>query len=87
METESPVLAGRCTTWEAFMYKVLEMAQPVKNLPANAGDLGSNPWVGKIHRRRDRLSTLVFWPGEFNELHSPRGGKELDTTEPLSLSS
>ena len=49
------------------MYKVLEMAQPVKNLPANAGDLGSNPWVGKIPRRRERLSTLVFWPGEWED--------------------
>ena len=47
METESPVLAGRCTAWEAFMYKVLELAQPVKNLPANAGDLGSIPGLGR----------------------------------------
>ena len=23
-------------------------------------------WAGKIHRRRDRLPTPVFWPGEFH---------------------
>ena len=28
----------------------------------------------------------VFWPGEFHGLYSPWGGKELDTTEQLSLS-
>ena len=33
-----------------------------------------------------RLPTPVFWPGEFHGLHSPRGHKESDTTERLSLS-
>ena len=28
----------------------------------------------------------VFWPGEFHGLYSPRGGKESDMTERLSLS-
>ena len=32
-----------------------------------------NPWVGKIPWRRDRLPTLVFWPGEFHGLNSPWG--------------
>ena len=50
----------------------------------NAGDLGlENPW------RRERLSTPVFWPGEFHGLcsvlYSPWGHRELDTTEKLSL--
>ena len=27
---------------------------------------GFNPWVGKIHRRRERLPPPVFWPGEFH---------------------
>ena len=40
----------------------------------------SLPW------RRQRLSTPVFWPGEFHGLYSPWGHKELDTTEQLSLS-
>ena len=38
------------------------------------------PW------RRERLPTPVFWPGEFHRLYSPRGHKELDMTEWLSLS-
>ena len=45
-----------------------------------------DPWVRKIHWRRDRLPTLVFWPGEFHGLYSPRGHKESDTTKRLSLS-
>ena len=37
------------------------------------------PW------RRERLPTLVFWPGEFHGLCSPWGHKELDMTEQLPL--
>jgi len=50
------------------------------------GRPGSNPWVGKILWRRERLPTPVFWPGEFHGLYSPWGCKESDTTEGLSLS-
>ena len=46
----------------------------------NAGD------PSLIHWRRDRLPTPVFWPREFHGLYSPRGRKELDTTEQFSLS-
>ena len=42
--------------------------------------------VGKILCRRERLPTLVFWPGEFHGLYSPWGHKEFNTTELLSLS-
>ena len=35
--------------------------------------------------RRGRLPTPVFWPGDFSGLYSPRGRKELDTTEQLPL--
>ena len=35
---------------------------------------------------KERLPTSVFWPGEFHELCSHWGHKELDTTERLSLS-
>ena len=42
------------------------VAQLVKNLPAMW-----ETWVGKIHWSRDRLPTPVFWPGEFQGLHSP----------------
>ena len=38
-------------------------------------------WVTKITWRRERLPAPVFWPGE-----SGLGHKELDRTEPLSLS-
>ena len=41
---------------------------------------GLDPWVGKIPWRRERLTTPVFWPGEFHGLYSPWGHKELDTT-------
>ena len=37
------------------------------------------PW------RKERLPTPIFWPGEFHGLYSPRGCKELDMTEQLSL--
>ena len=41
-------------------------------------------WVGKIHWRRDRLPTPVFWPGEFHGLYSPCSCKESNMTEWLS---
>ena len=44
-----------------------------------------SPWVGKIPWRREQLPTPVFRPGEFHGLYSPRGCKELDATEELSL--
>ena len=47
---------------------------------------GFDPRVGNIPWKRKRLSTPVFWPGEFHELHSTWGCKELDMTEWLSLS-
>ena len=44
------------------------VAQLVKNPPAMW-----ETWVGKIPWRRERLPTLVFWPGESHGLYSPRG--------------
>ena len=41
--------------------------------------------VEKIPWRRERLLTPVFWPGECHGLYSPRGHKESDTIEQLSL--
>ena len=58
------------------------VAQLVKNPPVMR-----ETWVGKIPLRRERIPTPVFWPGEFQGLYSPWGGKELDTTEQLSLDS
>ena len=43
------------------------------------------PWAGKTPSRRDRLPTLVFWPGEFHGLYSPWGHKVSDTTEWLTF--
>ena len=47
---------------------------------------GFDLWVGNIPWRRERLPTLVFWPGESHGLYSPQGHKEADVTEGLSLS-
>ena len=55
-----------------------------KESACNVGDLGSIP-VGKIHWRRERLPTPVFWPEEFHVLYSPWVSKESDTTDRLSL--
>ena len=56
-----------------------------KEPSCNAWELGLipgfDPWVGKIPWRRERLPTLVFWPGEFHGLYSPWGHKESETTE------
>ena len=49
------------------------------------GRPGFDPWVGKIPWRRERLPTLVFWPGEFHGLYKPWGCKESDVTKWLSL--
>ena len=48
------------------------VAQLVKNLPA-IQILQFSSWVGKISWKRERLPTLVFWPGEFRGLYSPWG--------------
>ena len=58
----------------------------VGRLHLQCGRPGFNPWVGKILWRRERLPTPVFWPGEFHGLYRPRGRKESDMTERLSLS-
>ena len=57
-----------------------------KESASNAGDLGSIPGLGRSPGEGKRY-TPVFWPGEFHGLYSPRGGKESDVTERLSLSS
>ena len=60
------------------------VAQLVK-IRLQCGRLGFDLWVGKIPWIRERLPTLVFWPGEFHGVYSPWGRKELDATERLSL--
>ena len=51
-----------------------------------AGDTGSSPGLGRSPRRGHGNPTPVFWPGESHGQrslvgYSPRGRKELDTTE------
>ena len=59
------------------------VAQLVQNLPAmQETRVWSLGWEDP--RRRKRLSTPVFLPGEFYGLYSPWGHKELDMTEWLS---
>ena len=57
-----------------------------KESTCNAGDLGFDPWVGKIHWRREWLPTSVFWSGEFLDCIVHGVAKSRDTTEQLSLS-
>ena len=56
------------------------VAQLVENPPAMR-----KTWVEKVTRRRERLPTAAFWPGEFHGLYSPWDHKESDMTERLSL--
>ena len=67
------------------------VAQLAKNLPANAGDLGSISGLGRSHGEGNgyplQYSVLensmeggAWW------VYSPRGRKESDTTERLTLS-
>ena len=62
-----------------------------KESACNAGDQGFNSSAEEIPWRREWLPTPVFFPGESHGQrslagYSPRGGKELDTTERLTLS-
>ena len=57
-----------------------------KESTRNVEDLVSIPGLGRSPCRRERLSTPVFWPREFQGLYSPWGRKESDTIEQLSLS-
>ena len=61
----------------------------VKNLPA-VQETRFDPWVGQSPWRREWQPTLVFLPGESHGQrsvvgYSPRGLKELNMTEQLTL--
>ena len=69
-----------CTTNWASLVAQLVMKQPaMQETPARF--LG-----GKDPLEKGKATTAVFWPGEFHGRYSPRGHKESDTTERLSLS-
>ena len=53
-----------------------------KESACNVGDLGLFPGLG---RSPGEGKGYPLWPGEFHGLYSPRGRKESDTTERLSL--
>ena len=60
----------------------------VKNLPANAGDIGLGRSRGEGNDNLLWYSCLKSLPGQRNlEGYSPRSHKELDTTERLSNNS
>ena len=63
-----------------------QVAQQVENPPANAGDVGLMPGVGKIPWRRAWPPTPVFLPGESHGQrslagYSPWGCKQSEVTE------
>ena len=51
----------------------LKAPQVIKNLPANAGRYGFDPWVGKIPWRRAWQPIPVFLPGESPWTEEPGG--------------
>ena len=62
-----------------------------KESDCNSGDVGSIPGFGKSPGEGNGQPTPAFMPGEFHGQrslggYSPRGHKESDTTEQLSLS-
>ena len=71
--------------WKCLLFMGFPCGSAGKEFTCNVGDLGSDPWVGKIPWRRERLPTPIFWPGEFHELYSPWDHKGSDMTEQLSL--
>ena len=62
----------------------------VKNLPANAGDIGLIPGLGRSPGSRKQQPIPEFLLGKFHGQrnlagYSPRGHKESDMTEQLSM--
>ena len=62
-----------------------------KNTHLQCKKTGFDPWVEKIPWRREWLPPLVFLPGEFHGQsslagYSPKGCRESDTSEQLTLS-
>ena len=64
-----------------FQYSLASLvAQLVKN-PTGIWETGFDLWDWKIPRRRERLTTPGFSPGEFHGLYSPWACQESDRTE------
>ena len=88
----SPALAGRFFTTEPSGKPQFDNKPEIKRnikfsgasdgkeSACNAGDLGFNPWFGKIPWRREWQPTPIFLPGEFYGQgslvgYSPRGSQ------------
>ena len=56
-----------------------------KESACSVRDPGLIPGLGRSPREGTGVHSSI-WPGEFHGLYSPRGSKESDTTERLSLS-
>ena len=85
---------GTVMVWFAGCHERITVVTRIRGFPCGSswerihlqcGRPGFDPWVGKIPWRRERLPSLVFWPGEFPGLYSPWGRRKWDTTERLSL--
>ena len=59
----------------------------VRNLPANAGDMDLIPGLGRSPEEMATYSSVLAWiiPWAEKAGYSPRGRKELDTIEQLSM--
>ena len=80
------VEGGRVVMYQEFGISVKmasQMVLVVKNLPVNAGDVRSDPWVGKIHLEEgmETLSSILAWripwteePGRLQSMRSQRVG-------------
>ena len=89
---------GRCQSREMWSCVAKNIIHEYLSFPGgldgkesvfNAGDLCSDPWVGKIPWRREWLPTPVLLPGKFNGQRklvgcSLWGLKESDMTERLN---
>jgi len=77
------ILGLGSSTGEGIGYPYQYFGFPSRESACNAGDLGLG-WEDPLEM--GKATTPVFWPGEFHQLFSPWGLKELDTTKQLSLS-
>ena len=75
---------GRSQITSHFAFLGFPGGSPGKESTCNVGDLGSFPGTGRFPIEV-WVPTPIFWPGEFHGLYSPRGHKESDMTEQLSL--
>ena len=74
-----------CISWVLRLGVGFPGGSDGKESACSGGDLGSIPGLGRFPWRRERLPTVVFWPGELHEPYSPWGRKESDMTDRLSF--